>query len=600
MLETERESLDPVTTEIIRGLLVATTDEMKNNLMRTAYSHIIYEALDFTVGLFDSDGNTVSIGLGLPMFIRGLSETIRAKIAHFGKDGIEPGDILLTNDAYITGSHLNHMVLTLPIYCGGRLIAFASTMAHWQDVGGALGTVTQDIFAEGLQVPIVKLFKRGEPDTELLDIIRANVRFPDLASGDIRAQIAAIKTGQRRMEAMVERYGADTVADTIRELSDHSERLARSGISSMPDGVYEASSFMDDDGFGDEPLPIHVKVTVSGDEMEVDLSEISPQVRGYLNSGRTAGLSAAEVAFKCLTTPEVYPINEGAFRPLKVVLPEGKLVSALKPAAMQRWMVVPMTIIDTIFHALTPAIPERVVAGHHADLLARTIFGVDPRSTKFFARSVGVIGGGWGAKRDEDGVSGTICINDGDTHNSPIEATEIKLPIRVERYALRVDSGGPGRYRGGLGVEQRVRLLFDGGLGTAVERTKCAPWGLEGGLPGLSNRVRLETSEGLLEFRNGKLSGRPVVAGDVFVVESGGGGGFGYPWTRDVDAVVTDVRAGYVSVESAEKEYGVVISDGVVDVGLTERRRAELATRAEAVNAPEKLDRPQCANQGEA
>src|SRR2546425_1178659 len=273
-------AVDAFTAEVIRSTVVAITDEMKTNLMRTAYNMIIYEAEDFTVGLFDSDGNTISIGLGLPMFIRGLSDAIKAKLAHWGKENIEPGDILLTNDPQVMGSHLNHMIFTLPIFHDGQLIAFASSMGHWQDIGGVLGAGT-----------------RG--------------------------------------------------------------------------GIYQAESFMDDDGVNlGKHIPIRVRVEVSGDEMTIDLSGVSPQVAGPYNSGATAGRSASEVAFKFLTTPLLLPINEGSFRPLKIILPPGRVVSATKPAPVRTWMTVPMTVADTIFKALASACPDNVMAGQHADLAA--------------------------------------------------------------------------------------------------------------------------------------------------------------------------------------------------------------------------------------
>src|ERR687883_1032635 len=207
--------LDPVTTEVIRSSLVAVTDEMKQNLMRTAYNMIIYEQLDFTVGLFDAEGNTISIGLGLPMFIRGLSDAIKAKLAHWGKDGIEPGDILLTNDSYVMGSHLNHMIFTLPVFNDGELMGFSSSMAHWLDVGGVLGSVTRDIYSEGLQVPFVKIYKQGVQDAELTAIIRANVRLPERAMGDFRAQVASIRTGERRLTQLLQRYGNQAFKDSV-------------------------------------------------------------------------------------------------------------------------------------------------------------------------------------------------------------------------------------------------------------------------------------------------------------------------------------------------------------------------------------------------
>ena len=240
--------MDAFTAEVIRSSVVAITDEMKTNLMRTAYNMIIYEAEDFTVGLFDADGNTISIGLGLPMFIRGLSDAIKAKLAHWGKENIHPGDILLTNDPQVMGSHLNHMIFSLPIFHDGELIAFSSSMGHWQDVGGVLGAVTRDIFSEGLQMPFVKIFKAGKQDMELTEIIRSNCRLPHFAMGDFRAQIAAIRTGERRLTRLIERYGAETFKQSIELIFDQSEKLARAAVEKIPDGVYEAESFMDDDG----------------------------------------------------------------------------------------------------------------------------------------------------------------------------------------------------------------------------------------------------------------------------------------------------------------------------------------------------------------
>lgn len=566
---------DPVTTEIIRGALVAIADEMKTNLMRTAYNPIIYESLDFTVGLFDAEGNTLSIGLGLPMFIRGLSEVVKAKIEHYGIDGIDDGDILLTNDAYLTGSHLNHIVLSLPIFHDGKIVAFASTMAHWQDIGGSLGGVTTDIYCEGLQIPIVKLFKKGVQDEELTDVVKTNVRFPNRAMGDMRAQIAAIRTGQRRVMSVVDRYGVDTFTYVCDSIANNSEHLARQEVSRWPDGEYSAEAYMDDDGVGGENLPIRVTVVISGSEMTVDLSGVSPQVAGFFNSARATGIGAAQVAFKCLTTPEAYPINEGAFRALRVELPPGRIVSALKPAAMHWWMTVPMTIIDTIFRALAPVIPERVVAGHHADLCGRRLHGVDERTGRFFARTAGVMGGGWGATHNSDGMSAVICVNDGDTHNTPIETVEHSLPILIEEYALRQDSGGAGEFRGGLGVRTRVRALSGLRLDTSIERTKCRPWGLEGAGDGFGNAVRVLRRAGDLNPPNGKVS-TALEKGDVFIVESGGGGGFGNPLERPAEHVARNVRRGYVSPESAKRDYGVLVSSrGDLDLeGTAANRRA--------------------------
>jgi N-methylhydantoinase B len=362
-------SVDAFTIEVIRASLVAFTDEMKHNLMRTAMSSMIYESEDFTVGLFDVAGNTLSIGLGLPMFIRGLSDAIKAKLEHWGPDNIEPGDILLTNDPQIMGSHLNHMIFTIPVFNDGELIAFASSMAHWPDVGGVLGGVTRDTYSEGIQIPFLKVFRRGVQDMDITGMIRANCRLSDRAMGDFRAQIACIRTGEQRLTTLLKRYGNDAFKASVRQIFDQSERLARAAVLDIPDGVYEAESFCDDDGvnFG-RPIPICVRVEVQGDEMTVDLSGVSPQVTGNFNSGKTAGRSAAQVAFKFITSPTLEPINDGSFRPVNIVLPPGRIVSATSGAPVRFWMQYPMTIIDTIFRALAPACPERVMAGHHASL----------------------------------------------------------------------------------------------------------------------------------------------------------------------------------------------------------------------------------------
>ncbi len=573
--------INPVVTEIVRNGLVAVTEEMKINLMRTAYNMIIYEALDFTVGIFDVEGNTVSIGLGLPMFIRGMSDTVKAKLAHFGAANMEPGDILLTNDAYITGSHLNHMTFTVPIFDDGALVGFSCCMAHWPDVGGTLMEGTTDIFSEGLQMPIVKIYRKGEPNEELIAIIKNNVRLPERAMGDFRAQIAAVRTGERRFLDLIRKYGRDEVLGSVKTIMNQSEALARARVRDMPDGVYEAESFMDDDGVNvGQRVPIKVRVTVSGDRMTVDLSDVSKQVQGFYNSGITAGRSCCQVAFKCLTSALELPINDGAFRALDIILPPGRVVSAEKPAAMRMWMCYPMTIVDTIFKALAPALPNQVIAGHHADLVVGRINGRRPKDNSFYIYLGGLIGGGWGAKYDSDGQNATIAMNDGDTHNGPSEQVEAKYPLLVERYCLRPDSGGAGRYRGGLGAEQVVQARHPIRFSSQMDRVKCKPWGLNGGLSALGNGVALHRfgKSEEVNFFNGKALNQVLQAGDAYILRSGGGGGYGSPLERDLTALERDVRCGYVTRQSAEANYGVVFRGDAleIDESATLARRAQM------------------------
>jgi len=571
---------DPVTTEIVRNGLIAATEEMKTNLMRTAYNMIIYEALDFTVGLFDAQGNTVSIGLGLPMFIRGMSNTVKAKIKHYGLEKMEPGDILLTNDAYITGSHLNHMTFSVPIFEQGEVVAFSACMAHWPDVGGTLDGMTTDIFSEGLQMPIVKAYRKGVISDEIMEIIRMNVRLPERAMGDLRAQIAAVKTGEKRFLEMLRKYGRDAVLDSIEAIMEQSEAVSRQRVREIPDGFYEAESFMDDDGVQmGRKIPIYIKVEVSGDKMKIDLTQVSKQVSGFYNSGETAGQSCCQVAFKCLTSALDLPINDGQFRALEIVLPPGRVVSAVKPAAMRMWMTFPMTIVDTIFKALAPAIPDKVIAGHHADLVVGRVNGRRPRDNSFYIYLGGLIGGGWGAKHDSDGVNATIAINDGDTHNGPSEQVEAKYPLLVERYALRPDSGGPGRFRGGLGCEQIVQSRADIRFNAQIDRVKCRPWGLNGGLSGSGNGVSLHRfGKNEQQFPNGKAFNNVLHSGDAYILRSGGGGGYGSPLERELTSLQNDIRQGYVTAAAAEKFYGVVFLPGTnaIDSSATEKRRAEM------------------------
>lgn len=581
---------DVVVTEIIRNGMVAATEEMKSNLMRTAYNMIIYEALDFTVGLFDREGNTVSIGIGLPMFIRGMSNTVKRMIDQYGHGQMVPGDVLLTNDAYITGSHLNHMTFVVPIFFEGQVEGFSACMAHWQDIGGSLDGMTFDIYSEGLQMPIVKVYRAGLPNEEVFRIIELNVRLPERAMGDLRAQIAAVKTGEKRFLQMLGKYGKQTVLGAITQIFEQSDAASRAALRAMPDGEYLAESFLDDDGVNiGQRIPIRVKVRIHGDEMTIDLSDVSDQVKGFYNSGEAAGIACAQVAFKCLVAPNELPINDGCFRALTVVLPEGKVINARRPAPMRWWMTYPMTVVDTVFRALAPAIPDKVIAAHHADLCIASVHGRQPKDNKLFLYLGGLIGGGWGAKQGEDGMSATIAINDGDTHNGPSEQVEAKYPLLVERYALREDSGGAGTFRGGLGNEQVIRVLSEIMFNTQMERVECRPWGLFGGLSAMGNEVALRRAgHDEVTYSTGKVFSQMLKTGDTWTLRSGGGGGFGNPTERDIARVESDVFNGYVSLESARQHYGVVIDKATckADRDATAQLRERMRARGQPADQP--------------
>jgi N-methylhydantoinase B len=381
-----------------------------------------------------------------------------------------------------------------------------------------------------------------------------NVRRPDRAMGDLEAQLSACRVGVKHVEALLERHGVDAVLASLEDIMSQSEAEARLQVASIPDGVYQAESQMDDDGVDvGKPVPIKVKVTVKGEEMTVDLSGVSPQVKGFYNSN--AGVACAQVAFKCIALPTDYPINDGGFRPLKVILPAGTVVSAKHPAPYRVWMTYPMTVVDTIFKALSTAIPDRVIAGHHADLLTANINGIHPRDGRLWLYLGGLIGGGWGAKSDEDGVNGTICINDGDTHNGPSEQVENKFPLLVHAYRLREDSGGAGQFRGGLGTEVEVEALAPLNYMTRSDRVVNPPWGLNGGRDAKGNLISIKRqNQEKIVYPSGKLDTK-LAKGDRYIMSSGGGGGFGDPKKRDRKALARDVEQGYVSPEAAKRDY---------------------------------------------
>ena len=493
-----RRKVDPVVVEIVRNGVIAVTEEMKTNLMRTAYNMIIYEALDFTTGLFTPEGETVSIGIGLPMFIRGMAETVKAKIKHFGIQEHQAGRHLrhqrfLHHRQPPQPFHLH--AADLPQGQAGRLLLLHGALARRRR--RARRHDHRHLLRRHPDPdPEVSGPRQGQQD--LVDIIRMNVRLPPRAMGDLRAQITAVKTGERRFLELLDRYGRHEVTTSIAEIMDRAEAAARARTRTIPDGVYEAESSLDDDGLEvGKRIPVKVKVTVKGDEMTIDLTDVSKQVRGFYNSAITTGYGCAQVAYKCITSPTDYPINDGAFRSLKVIIPPGRIVSATRPAPMRWWMTFPMTIVDTIFKALQPAIPDRVIAGHHADLVAPSFHGFNPKTSELFIGTFGPLGGGWGAKKTEDGVSATVCLNDGDTHNGPNEQAEAKFPIMVERFELIPDSGGAGRHRGGLGIARTTRALTNVTVNTQSERSACPPWGLDGGGEATGNKVAFRVNNEL-------------------------------------------------------------------------------------------------------
>src|SRR5258705_3675161 len=399
---------------------------------------------------------------GWPIFLADLGPGVEDGIRRYGLDGFQPGDIVVMNHGGVCGQHLNNVVIYAPCFHEGQLVGFAANRAHWVDMGGMWqgfgSSATTEIYGEGLQLRSLKIYEGGNRNETLWRLVRDNIRYPDASLGDLRAQVAACQMGAQRYGELLTRYGRETVEDCVAVVWDQAEAGARRVIETIPDGEYEAESFLDNDGRNLKVrLRVKVKVIVKGSTMTVDYSEMNPQVASPLNSGRSGGIAAARVAFKSLTSPDL-DVDEGCFRPLEVILPEGTMLSAKPPAALGLWSIPLPTVIDTSLKALAPALPDKVPAAHKGDMGGCSFFGFreDDRS-RFLL--LNIFGGGWGGRPTEDGESASVSICQGDVRNTPIELQEIKYPFLVEQHGLRTDSGGPGRYRGGLGVALPYRCL---------------------------------------------------------------------------------------------------------------------------------------------
>ena len=543
-------SVDPITVEIIRCALRAAANEMSVVLKKTAYNMMIYEVQDYCVSIVDHEGRTMSQNEGaLPIFLADLGVAVQDGVEVYGLENIHPGDVFLVNHPEICGQHLNNMVVYTPFFWESKLLCFLAVRAHWIDVGGGStgfgSSMTRDVYEEGLQIRSVKIYADGKPNTEVLRLIEDNIRFPESSLGDLRAQIASCRTGEERLEQICRKYGGAVFQDSVEVIWDQTDKLVRESVRAIPDGVYEASSFLDDDGRDlTKTLPIKVRVIVRDDELTIDFSDMCDQVPGFINCGSSGGMAAARVAFKALTLPH-REVNEGSFRALKVILPPGKLLSARRPAPIGGWSLSLPTVLDTIFRALAPALPDRIPAAHKGDMGGYAIFGTHPKSGRRYVCQ-NIIGGGWGGRPFEDGASAAVSMCQGDVKNTPIELQELYYPLLYECYALRPDSGGAGRFRGGIGVEVKVKPLHDLYVSRNTDRIQCPPWGLLGGEEGKTNQTVIRR-DGKEETLPGKFSHLLVRPGDTVTFLTAGGGGYGNPAEREPTALKRDFVLGYVS-----------------------------------------------------
>jgi N-methylhydantoinase B len=556
-------AIDPITLGVIRSALVSISREMGVTLRQSAYSTIFNEGDDFSCGLYDRAGRLCAQGEFLPIHLGALQYGVQRAVQEIGLENFVPGDTVLLNDPFRGGSHLPDLTAITPIFVGDELVGFASNRAHHADVGGTVAgsfySNAKENFQEGLRIPPVKLYRAGAVDHDILELILNNVRVPSDMRGDLEAQVSANRTAVDRYRELCERYSVRTVSDAVEEIMRQSEQRMRAVIASWPDGVYTAEDMLDNDGNVDEPVLIRVTLTVRGNELTVDYKGSSSERGGPVNAVFALTASASYLALQAATDPTI-PANDGCYRPIELRVPEGSFLNPAFPAPCTAGNETTHRISNTVARALA-TMPEgpNVIACDYGSSHNTFISGRNDEGELRILYSYPE--GGWGALDGKDGESALFSLV-GNCPNMPAEAIEYRFPIRLRRLELRQDSGGAGRWRGGLGTRRDFQLLSETGeLSFIADRCKIAPYGLGGGLPAmpgdyLVSRDRAEFERASPVFVS-KGAAIPLKGGDVVSQRTGGGGGFGSPLERPVEDVVRDVQEGYVSVAAAEELYGV-------------------------------------------
>jgi N-methylhydantoinase B len=539
--------VDVVTVELLRNAFNSIATQMNRNMARSAYSPIIYEMKDCSVALFDDAAQMLGQSTGLPVFLGSLEAAVRAILDQFGRDAMRPGDAYLVNDSYIVGSHLNDVSVVSPIFVDGDLVGFGATKAHWIDVGAKSPGQAMDstqIYEEGLRLGPTRVWTEAGPEQAIVDLICRNSRVPKAIKGDLSAQIVACRTGERELAKLFHRFGVDVVRRAAEQIFAQSERADRDCVAAMPDGTWVAEGALDSWGPGGGPVPVRVAVTIDGDEMLLDLRGSSPQTPGCVNCGLAQTIAAARLAFKFVVNPET-SVTAGSFRNFTVITDERSVFDAREPAACQYYYPHLGLMIDLFLRAMSGAVPGRVVAGQPSDAQNILFTGNDDDGDVFISGEATAVG--WGAWSGGDGSNALINYGGGDLKNLPVEVQEVRYPLRVHRYALCADSGGVGRWRGGLGVERAYEVLADDvALSTWFERTSTPGWGLAGGAAGEVSTVMLEQPDGSTSSLL-KAAGVRARRGTRVTVRTGGGGGFGDPAERPDHEIAEDLADGYVT-----------------------------------------------------
>jgi len=548
--------IDPITVAVIESSLIAASEEMSEALHRSAYSPIIREMLDFSCAVFGPAGETVAQAENIPALLGSMGIALTYLIAENPSETLRGGDVFIANDPYRGGTHTPDIHLFMPVFHVDRLIGWSGSLAHHADIGGTNpgteGFANRSIFEEGLRFPNIRLYEEGRPVVPLLRYIEANIREPTATLGDLRAQVAAVRLGALRLQDLASRYGTTVLDEAMTMVLDQSERRLRRRILASPDGHAAAVGYLDNDGIGDEPVAIRVAVVVDGDEVRIDFSGTDPQMPGGLNASRTAVMAAVLFVVKAVFDPDGGQ-NGGGARPIHIELPEGTLVNPRYPAAVSLRHLTAQRITDTLVRAFSDLYPSLAVGGSFVGFSSITAEGRHPR-TGVVTVPQDDLGGGMGGNRHGDGLD-AVDTYLGNVGMLPAEICEMQYPVRVIKTEFIPDSGGPGMFRGGLGIERIYEFLDDCDLVAYSEQTdpRFSPWGIQGGSPGAPASMVLWRTDGShTEIKKARLMTR---AGDRLIVRTAGGGGFGDPRSRAADLVAGDLREGKISRNQAVDLY---------------------------------------------
>lgn len=573
-------SIDPITLEVMRNAFASIADEMNASLVRASYSTNIKDRRDCSCAIYTTDGDVVAQSeSGTPVHLGTMHGAVRTATSVYPLEELEPGDAIIFNLPYPAGpGHLNDMSLISPIYHDNKIIAIAANQAHHVDMGGyAPGSMpfgVTEIYQEGLQVPPVRMFRKGKLNPDLWALVKQNVRTPFEVRGDLEAQYAGNAVGTLELSKIAGKYGVETVQVYLQEMLNYSERRMRAALSTVPDGTYDFEDFIEGDGIVDDLHAIRVRIDVKNDTIRLDFSDTDDAVRGPLNCRLPSVASCVYYVLKAMLDPDL-PANAGAYRPIDIVTREGSMLSATYPQAVcNANIITTQRIVDTIIGAFSTAMPERILAASSGTMNLLNVGGINPRNKEYF-QYIETYAGGQGAMPDQDGLD-AVQNHMTNTRNAPVEAIEAAYPLRVETYSVVPDTEGAGKYRGGMGMRRSLRVLGSEVMLTqSSDRKDITPWGLFGGLSSSGMKCTITDPKGIKNSLKSKVT--TYVSGDHLIeTQTPGGGGWGDPKTRNPINVLEDVIAGLVSVERARLVYGVVIDENNMEIDEAETKRTRL------------------------